>query len=217
MNIRENLVNSTQPALVVKAFLLSIIILLVWAAVEWNQLDEFDTYRTRSDWMRIGNPEFICKFDHLNKEQWSEITDKAAYDLCVYKENQRIKSEIDRERAAIFVKVKASGFIPYFYEDYLLVGYEWGGTAILYFLMFTYVFYAKYNNLGWKRVSIIFAFIAAFVVAFIMYDEAGSRINDEEVLFIYLGALVGFISGIYIILVGRLVVVWIKEGFNPPQ
>jgi len=149
MNIRENLINSTQPALVVKAFLLSIIILLVWAAVEWNQLDEFDTYRTRSDWMRIGNPEFICKFDHLNKEQWSEITDKAAYDLCkdpwcrkihlkitdkaaydlcVYKENQRIKSEIDRERAAIFVKVKASGFIPYFYEDYLLVGYEWGGN-----------------------------------------------------------------------------------------
>ena len=66
MNLRENLINSTQPALVVKAILIATFISLILVAVNWYQLDEYKS-------------EF-------------KITDKAAYNLCVDKRVDKLKS-----------------------------------------------------------------------------------------------------------------------------
>jgi len=245
MNIRENLINSTQPALVVKAFLFFIIILLLYAVVSWIQLDEYDTDSTYSILVLRAIANSICEIDHPNRDQWSEITNKAAYDLCKDnfckrknikitdkaafglckdKQIQKLNSERDRERAAVFVKVKAAGFIPYLLKNKYekLVGIA-VYTAMLYFVMLTYVLYAKCNNLGWKRLSIIFALVAGFLggVGIINgigdLEGVGTNISGEEFVQISFGALAGFILAIFILHGGRKLVVWIKEGFNPPQ
>ena len=109
MNIRENLVNSTQPALVVKAILIAIFFALIMAFVSWDRLKKYKTV--------------------------SEITDNAAYELCIDKVNKEFNSQKDLENydwlpevAATVncdlkwsesksVKIEKPSFISFLFED----------------------------------------------------------------------------------------------------
>lgn len=87
----------------------------------------------------------------------------------------------------------------------------------LYIIMSTLVLYAKCNNLGWRRLFIIAAFIPGLAVAFHIYIEAGYKISGEEYFQIFLGAMAGYISAIFVILGGRETILWIREGFSQPS
>lgn len=87
----------------------------------------------------------------------------------------------------------------------------------IYIIIFTYVLYSKCTNLGWKRLAIVVSFVPASVIAFFLLDEADFKVNGGEYFQIILGAIAGYISGIFTILGGQRLVVWIKDGFNPSK
>ena len=135
MNIRENLINSKQSALVVKAILIATFISLILVAVNWYQLDEYKS-------------EF-------------KITDKAAYNLCVDKEVEKLKSRgLKSDGIEILAQIECS--VPWLvkksvkiekpsFQAYILKEIDQALFLIaiiaagIYFIIFTYIFYARYN------------------------------------------------------------------------
>jgi len=135
MNIRENLINSKQSALVVKAILIATFISLILVAVNWYQLDEYKS-------------EF-------------KITDKAAYNLCVDKEVEKLKSRgLKSDGIEILAQIECS--VPWLvkksvkiekpsFQSYILKKIDQALILIavmaagIYFIIFTYIFYARCN------------------------------------------------------------------------
>ena len=220
MHIGSNLINARQSTLLVLVVFIAIPVAGVMTFIEWYEKN---------------NPNEV-----EYKSILSGYSDKSAFNLCLKKiegnkydeilrgsHEANHDSEVSRyfaeeeckKKFGIFkrLEIENTSFNSYLLKnlDEILIVSIIIALAI-YIIIFTYIMYAKCNHLGWKRLSISGSIISGFVIALFVYDEVSYRITDD-IHIVLLGATAGYISTMFVVLGGRQVVEWIREGFNSSQ
>lgn len=75
---------------------------------------------------------------------------------------------------------------------------------IFYIIAFTTVLYARCDNLGWKRLALVVSIAPPLAVVYREYYYGG----DASLI------IMAYIISVFVILGGRCLVLWIKEGFS---
>lgn len=202
MKIRTTIINSKQSALVVISILISILIAFMLITV---------------DWFQKNNEYQIVLEGYIDKAAFERCLKQAKPSKSINVYTWLIKEKCEK-KWGIWKRVKKESvsFQSLLFKDFDKILIAVSIMAIgIYIVIFSYVLYEKCSNLGWKRLTVIAAFIPGIILALYMLDAAGSRVSGEEYFQILLGAIIGYASGIFTILGGLRLIAWVKDGFDP--
>lgn len=163
----------------------------------------------------------------LEIASWStmvSVKDKVAYEACTNKAN--IQSDIYKsyndllrckEVYGIWEKQKVT--VENIFKE--LDG-KWDDTLGLliivmmtvYFSLTCYVLVMTCDHLGWKRISMVASVISGGLTLIIAIEEMGRIKESAKVIVIVYMTLCGCMAGMFFILAGRKVLLWINEGFS---
>lgn len=153
------------------------------------------------------------------KYEYEGYIDKEKFDLCIkeakVKKAENLYENIFADLACKrkwmskkTVKVEPS-YLSLGYKEFKKYFLETIAIALMvYVTLNALILYLKCNNLGWKRLAILVSVIPAVLLVDIIHGFGNSGLK------LVLPAFVGYVLGVLIILGGRRLVLWVKEGFK---
>jgi hypothetical protein len=233
MNIRKKLINSKQSTLVIIAILLSVFIiatLTINGWVEGNHEEVLDGYIDKASFdICIEQKEILDRKEIEGREALESLKKKemggryripSDWEFRGMMDSIHAKEECEKEWGVFVWRLKKNplsyiSFISKHIREALIVLVTM--ATGFYLMMSTFGLYARCTNVGWKRLAIVLSLIPGLVAAYLLFDEVDFEPGGIEYIAIILGALTGYISGIFAILGGLQLIAWIKAGFSASE